>query len=237
MRCGTRCAAGCADFVTLLVVGVPTLLALLPQFLGVLQQAEIIAGHEFVTHQGKKRALFDAIVQHTRHLNDYPIQNILIALGAAGGLILLIRRDLVAGGGLAAAGGRDRAFVGAVRRTGRHRHRQVQRPVLQRPAPALGGRHHADHPDGRDRVVHGGGAGGGGCPVADPPGGRPRSRPRFLDRGDGGAAGRRHRRAGLALLPAAPASDRREVRPGDRSTTRTSTRSPTWPPCPVPETR
>ena len=92
---------------------------------------------------------------------------------------------LVAGGGLAAAGDRDRAFVGAVRRTGRHRHRQVQRPVLQRPAPALGGRHHADHPDGRDRIVHGGGAGGGGCPVADPPGGRPRSRPRFLDRGDG----------------------------------------------------
>ena len=81
-----------ADFVTLLIVGVPTLLALLPQFLGVLQQAEIIAGHEFVTHLGKKRALFDAIVQHTRHLNDYPIQNILIALGAAGGLILLIRR-------------------------------------------------------------------------------------------------------------------------------------------------
>ena len=56
---------------------------LLPQFLGVLQQAEIIAGHEFVTHEGKKRALFDGIVQHTRHLNDYPIQNILIALAAA----------------------------------------------------------------------------------------------------------------------------------------------------------
>ena len=68
------------------------MLLLLPQFLGVLQQAEIIAGHEFVTHEGKKRALFDAIVQHTRHLNDYPIQNILIALAAIGGLILLVRR-------------------------------------------------------------------------------------------------------------------------------------------------
>ncbi|WP_319448502.1 MULTISPECIES: DUF6541 family protein [unclassified Mycobacterium] len=81
-----------ADFVTLLWVGVPTVLLLLPQFVGVLQQAEIIVGHAFVTHEGKKKALFDAIVQHTRHLNDYPIQNILIALTAIGGLILLVRR-------------------------------------------------------------------------------------------------------------------------------------------------
>jgi len=81
-----------SDIATLVVIGIPTLLALLPQFLGVLQQAEIIAGHAFVTHLGKKRALFDAIVQHTRHLNDYPIQNILIALAAAGGLLLLAKR-------------------------------------------------------------------------------------------------------------------------------------------------
>jgi hypothetical protein len=81
-----------ADFVTLLWVGIPTGLLLLPQFVGVLQQAEIIVGHAFVTHEGKKKALFDAIVQHTRHLNDYPIQNILIALAAIGGLILLVRR-------------------------------------------------------------------------------------------------------------------------------------------------
>ena len=81
-----------ADFLTLAAVAVPTLLVLLPQFLGVLQQAEIIEGHAFVTHQGRKRALFDAIVQHTRHLNDYPIQNILIALAAAGGLLLVIKR-------------------------------------------------------------------------------------------------------------------------------------------------
>jgi D-galactosaminyltransferase len=81
------------DFVSLLWVGVPTVLLLLPQFVGVLQQAEIIVGHAFVTHEGKKKALFDAIVQHTRHLNDYPIQNILIALAAIGGLILLVRRS------------------------------------------------------------------------------------------------------------------------------------------------
>jgi hypothetical protein len=81
-----------ADLVSLLLVGIPTLLVLLPQFVGVLQQAEIIAGHAFVTHEGKKKALFDAIVQHTRHLNDFPIQNMLIALAAIGGVILLVRR-------------------------------------------------------------------------------------------------------------------------------------------------
>lgn len=81
-----------ADFGSLLLVAAPTVLLLLPQFLGVLQQAEIIVGHEFVTHQTRKRVLFEAITQHTRHLNDYPIQNIIIVLAAVGGLILVIRR-------------------------------------------------------------------------------------------------------------------------------------------------
>ena len=80
------------DFVTLVMIAAPTLAVLLPQFLGVLQQAEVIEGHAFVTHQGKKRALFDAIVQHTRHLNDYPIQNIIIGLAAVGFVLLLIKR-------------------------------------------------------------------------------------------------------------------------------------------------
>ena len=81
-----------ADFGTLLVIGSPALILLLPQFMGVLDQAEIITGHAFVTHMGKKRALLDAIVQHTRHLNDYPIQNMLIALAGAGFLLLLFKR-------------------------------------------------------------------------------------------------------------------------------------------------
>lgn len=80
------------DFITLVLIAVPTLAVLLPQFLGVLQQAEVIEGHAFLTHQGRKRALFDAIVQHTRHLNDYPIQNILVALAGAGFVLLLIKR-------------------------------------------------------------------------------------------------------------------------------------------------
>jgi D-galactosaminyltransferase len=81
-----------ADFVNLLVIAIPTVALLLPQFFGVLQEAEIIVGHAFVTHQGKKRGLIDAVVQHTRHLNDFPIQWVLIILAAVGGVILLVRR-------------------------------------------------------------------------------------------------------------------------------------------------
>ncbi|WP_101951414.1 DUF6541 family protein [Mycobacterium sp. 3519A] len=81
-----------ADFVTLLIIGVPALALLLPQFLGVLQEAEIIAGHAFVTHEGKKRGLIDAVVQHTRHLNDFPIQWVLIILAAVGAIVLIVRR-------------------------------------------------------------------------------------------------------------------------------------------------
>jgi len=81
-----------ADFVNLLVIAVPTVVLLLPQFLGVIQQAEIIVGHAFVTHEGKKRALIDAVVQHTRHLNDFPIQWVLIILAAIGAIVLVVRR-------------------------------------------------------------------------------------------------------------------------------------------------
>jgi hypothetical protein len=81
-----------ADFVALLLMAIPTVALLLPQFLGVLQQAEIIVGHAFITHEGKKRGLIDAVVQHTRHLNDFPIQWVLIILAAIGGIILLVRR-------------------------------------------------------------------------------------------------------------------------------------------------
>ncbi len=81
-----------ADFVNLLVIAIPTAALLLPQFLGVLQQAEIIVGHAFVTHEGKKRALIDAVVQHTRHLNDFPIQWVLIILAAIGAIVLVVRR-------------------------------------------------------------------------------------------------------------------------------------------------
>ncbi|MDT5054888.1 MAG: D-galactosaminyltransferase [Mycobacterium sp.] len=81
-----------ADLVDLLLIAIPTVALLLPQFLGVWQQAEIIAGHAFVTHEGKKRGLIDAVVQHTRHLNDFPVQWVLIILAAIGAVVLLVRR-------------------------------------------------------------------------------------------------------------------------------------------------
>jgi D-galactosaminyltransferase len=81
-----------ADFVSLLLIASSTVALLLPQFLGVLRQAEIIVGHAFVTHEGKKRGLIDAVVQHTRHLNDFPIQWPLIILAGIGAVILLARR-------------------------------------------------------------------------------------------------------------------------------------------------
>lgn len=80
------------DFATLAAVAAPSLVVLLPQLLGVLRQKEIITGHEFLTYQGRRRALLDAVLQHTRHLNDFPIQNILIALAAAGFVLLLVKR-------------------------------------------------------------------------------------------------------------------------------------------------
>ena len=81
-----------SDFIALVVIAVPTVCLLLPQFVGVLQQAEIIEGHAFVTHEGKKRGLIDALVQHTRHLNDFPIQWVLIVLAGVGAVILLVKR-------------------------------------------------------------------------------------------------------------------------------------------------
>lgn len=81
-----------SDFLALAVIAVPTICLLLPQFVGVLQQAEIIEGHAFVTHEGKKRGLIDALVQHTRHLNDFPIQWVLVVLAGIGGLVLLYKR-------------------------------------------------------------------------------------------------------------------------------------------------
>jgi D-galactosaminyltransferase len=81
-----------ADLVTLLLIAIPAVTLLLPQFVGVLQQAEIIVGHTFVTHLGKKRALADAAFQHTRHLNDFPIQWTLVSLAAVGAIILVLKR-------------------------------------------------------------------------------------------------------------------------------------------------
>ncbi|OBH63278.1 hypothetical protein A5685_22385, partial [Mycobacterium colombiense] len=81
-----------ADVLTLLCVAVPTVLILAPQFLGVLRQADIIAGHSFPSFKGAKQGLIDAVLQHTRHLNDFPTQYKLLALAAIGMAILLYKK-------------------------------------------------------------------------------------------------------------------------------------------------
>lgn len=81
-----------SDATTLLLIAAPTALAKVPQILGIAEQADIIVGHTFITHEGKKRALLRAVLQYTRHLNDYPIQYTLLVLAAIGGTILLVKR-------------------------------------------------------------------------------------------------------------------------------------------------
>ncbi|TVS88345.1 DUF6541 family protein [Mycobacterium helveticum] len=81
-----------ADALTLAGVAVAGGLIMLPQFISVKQQEDIIAGHSFLTYLSKKRGLFDAVFQHSRHLNDFPVQYGLSALLAVGGLILLVKR-------------------------------------------------------------------------------------------------------------------------------------------------
>ncbi|MGH3553064.1 MAG: DUF6541 family protein, partial [Mycobacterium sp.] len=80
------------DALALAAVAVPTALVLLPQFFSVKQQEDIIAGHSFLTYLSKPRGVFDAIFQHSRHLNDFPVQYALIALAAIGGIILLVKK-------------------------------------------------------------------------------------------------------------------------------------------------
>lgn len=81
-----------ADVAALACVAVVSGLILLPQFISVQEQEDIIAGHSFLTYLSKKRGLFDAVFQHSRHLNDFPVQYGLIALAAIGGVILLVKR-------------------------------------------------------------------------------------------------------------------------------------------------
>ncbi len=81
-----------ADVVTLAAVAVTTGLILLPQFISVRQQEDIIAGHSFLTYLSKKRGLFDAVFQHSRHLNDFPVQYALMGLAVAGGIVLLCHK-------------------------------------------------------------------------------------------------------------------------------------------------
>ncbi len=80
------------DLLTLAAAAVPALLILAPQFIGVAQQADIIAGHAFPSFKTVKQGVIDALLLHTRHLNDFPIQYGLVALSAIGMAILLYKK-------------------------------------------------------------------------------------------------------------------------------------------------
>jgi hypothetical protein len=81
-----------ADVLTLAAVAVPTALILAPQFIGVLKQADIIAGHAFPSFKSVKQGVIDALLLHTRHLNDFPTQYGLDVLIAVGMAILLYKK-------------------------------------------------------------------------------------------------------------------------------------------------
>ncbi len=81
-----------ADLSTLAAVVVPTALILAPQFIGVLRQADIIAAHAFPSFKSVKQGVIDALLLHTRHLNDFPTQYGLVVLAAIGMVILLYQR-------------------------------------------------------------------------------------------------------------------------------------------------
>jgi D-galactosaminyltransferase len=81
-----------ADILILAFVAVPTAAILAPQFIGVLHQADIIAGHAFPSFKSVKQGVIDALLLHTRHLNDFPTQYGLIVLSAIGMAILLYKR-------------------------------------------------------------------------------------------------------------------------------------------------
>jgi hypothetical protein len=81
-----------ADVGTLAAVAVPTALILAPQFIGVLKQADIIAGHAFPSFKSAKQGVIDALLLHTRHLNDFPTQYGLLVLFYVGMAIMLYKR-------------------------------------------------------------------------------------------------------------------------------------------------
>jgi D-galactosaminyltransferase len=81
-----------ADALTLTAVAVPTAGILAPQFIGVLRQADIIAGHAFPSFKSVKQGIIDALLLHTRHLNDFPIQYGLVVLSYLGMAIFLYKK-------------------------------------------------------------------------------------------------------------------------------------------------
>src|SRR6201998_933906 len=81
-----------ADVLTLAAVAVPAVAILAPQLIGTRRQADIIAGHAFPSFKSVKQGVIDALLLHTRHLNDFPTQYWLDVLAAVGMAILLYKK-------------------------------------------------------------------------------------------------------------------------------------------------
>jgi D-galactosaminyltransferase len=81
-----------ADLLTLAAATAPAAVILAPQFLGVAGEADIIAGHAFPSFKSVKQGVIDALLLHTRHLNDFPTQYGLVVLSAIGMAILLYKK-------------------------------------------------------------------------------------------------------------------------------------------------
>lgn len=81
-----------ADVLALSASAVPAVLILAPQFYGVAKQADVIAGHAFPSFKTVKQGVVDALLLHTRHLNDFPTQYALVGLSAIGMAILLYKK-------------------------------------------------------------------------------------------------------------------------------------------------
>jgi hypothetical protein len=81
-----------ADVAALAATAAPTAVILAPQFIGVLRQADIIAGHAFPSFKSVKQGIIDALLLHTRHLNDFPVQYGLVVLVYLGMAYLLYKR-------------------------------------------------------------------------------------------------------------------------------------------------
>ncbi|MFV0494221.1 DUF6541 family protein [Mycobacterium sp.] len=81
-----------ADLATLAGVAVASGVILAPQLLAVAKLEDIVAGHSFLTYLSKRRGLFDAVFQHSRHLNDFPVQYGLILAAAVGGFVMLVKK-------------------------------------------------------------------------------------------------------------------------------------------------
>ncbi|MGL4306825.1 MAG: DUF6541 family protein [Mycobacteriaceae bacterium] len=82
------------DLAPLASVGVLAGLALTPQLIGVMQESGTITAHDYRQPVTKLHALIQGLTQHTRHLEDWPIQFGILAFSAIGLSVLLYKKVL-----------------------------------------------------------------------------------------------------------------------------------------------